>query len=310
VHDLELEVVHSWFLAQRNYPDRFAQVFRKSIDEVLDGQRTRRYDLYIKEGEGRVEKTEKTYLGTKVEIVTRAEFDLGYGRPMDYSIAGVSVDAKFTMGKTWTIPKEAMGHICLLMRADDRTSLYQVGLLRISNEVLNIGLNGDGKRTVTAASRGGIRWIVEHGKFPHNFLLNLKKRSPAKIQAIFNASDGYRGSGNGGQLRINELFRQVPGELVDRTTALTVATQHDGPKRVRDARVLLKSEGYVILGHLKPDPRIAADLGLPVPEKGSWVSAKLALAAGDDGRRSTVINGVRYALWREGDVHIEAPEIG
>lgn len=307
--DTELEAVHVWFLNQKNLENRFGEVFRKSIDEVLDGQRTGRYDLYILQGEGRVEKTEKTYLGTKVEIVARAEFDLGYGDPMDYSIDGTNVDAKFTIGTNWAIPKEALGHICLLMQADDRKGTFRVGLLRTTMEVLNLGLNGDGKRTVSAVGRSRIRWIIQNGQIPRNFLLAMKKERPDKLDSIWHASDDYRGSGNGGQSRVNELFRQVPGELVDRNTVVTVAMQHDGLKRARDAREHLRSDGYIILGHLKPYPQIARDLDLPVPQKGSFVSAKLTMVPEGTERSSTIINGVRYGLWRSGDPHLEAPLI-
>jgi hypothetical protein len=307
--DAELEAVYAWFLAQKNLTERFGQVFRKSIDEVLDGQRTGRYDLYILEGEGRVEKTEKTYLGTKVEIVARAEFDLGFGDPMDYLIDDINVDAKFTMGTNWAIPKEALGHICLLMQANDREAYFRVGLLRTTMDTLNLGLNGDGKRTVSAAGRSKIRWIIHEGQLPKNLLLALKKESPEKLDAIWRASDDYRGSGNGGQARINELFRQTPEVLVDRTTVVTVAMQHDGLKRARDARDDLRSDGYIIIGHLKPYPQIARDLGLPVPPKGSFVSAKLTAVQDGDGRRSTIINGVKYGLWRVGDQPVEAPLI-
>ncbi|MET9711618.1 NaeI family type II restriction endonuclease [Nocardiopsis alba] len=308
-HDAGIDSVHTWFINQKGYIERFAQVFRKSIDEVLDGQRTGRYDLYIQKGEGRVEKTEKTYLGTKVEIVARAEFDLGYGHPMDYNIDGHQVDAKFTIGSTWTIPREAMGHICLLMRANDQQGTFQVGIIRISEDNLNSGLNGDKKRTISAAARGKVKWIVERGELPENILLNLKKSYPKKVKSIFRASEGYKGGGNGGQLRVNELFRQMLGQLVDRTTVVTVATQHDGPKRARDARKHLRPEGIVVLGHMKPAPQIAKDLGLPVPSNGFWVSAKLARVSDSDLRPTTLINGIRYGLWRDGDTPGEAPII-
>ncbi|MFD8258050.1 NaeI family type II restriction endonuclease [Streptomyces griseoluteus] len=304
--DPELEKVYAWFLDQKNYGPRFSDVIRKSIDEVLDGQRTGRYDLY-KEGKGRVEKTEKTYLGTKVEIVARDEFDLGYGEHMDYSVSGIDVDAKWTIGKTWTIPKEAMGHICLVMHADDRTRHFEVGLVRITQELLNMGENGDGKRTISAPQKNRIRWIVERGDLPKNFLLALAREDPEKLAEIFAASDGYKGSGNGGQRRVNVLFESVPGELVDRTTVVTVARQDDGPKRVRDARKHLRPKGFVILGHLSPHPLIAADLQLPIPGKGSWVSARLAPVADGDNRPSTDIGGHRYGLWREGDPCTVAP---
>ncbi|WP_433699177.1 NaeI family type II restriction endonuclease [Nocardiopsis sp. CA-288880] len=308
-HDAGIEDVYNWFLDQKNYKERFAQVFRKSIDEVLDGQRTGRYDLYIKKGEGRVEKTEKTYLGTKVEIVARVEFDLGYGHTMDYSINDHQVDAKFTMGSTWTIPKEAMGHICLLMRANDQNGTFQVGLIRISEENLNSGRNGDKKRTVSAAARREIKWIIENGDLPENLLLNLKREDPKKVESIFRASEGYKGSGNGGQLRTNELFRQMTGRLVDRTTVLTVATQHDGPKRARDARNHLRPEGIIVLGHRKPAPKIAKDLNLPIPKNGFWVSARIARVSEDDSRPTTMIDGIRYGIWKNGDEPNEAPVI-
>ncbi|MER8031805.1 NaeI family type II restriction endonuclease [Streptomyces bauhiniae] len=307
--DPDLEKVRKWFLNQKDCGQRFGAVIRKSMDEVLDGQRTGRYDLY-RTGKGRVEKTEKTYLGTKVEIVARDEFDLGYGESMDYSISGIEVDAKWTIGKTWTIPKEAMGHICLVMRGDDRTGRFGVGLVRITQELLNLGENGDRKRTISAAQKKQICWIVEDGSLPDNLLLSLERRNPKKLSSIFEGSAGFGGSRNGGQRRVSALFKSFPGELVDRTTVVTVARQEDGPKRVRDARKALWSDGYVILGHLKPHLRIAMDLGLPVPRKGSWVSARLALIAEDDSRPSTVIDGRRYGIWREGDACTPAPVVG
>lgn len=309
-HDLELEEIAFWFSTQRNLDNRFAQVFRRSIDEVLDGQRTGRYDLYVAEGIGRVEKTEKTYLGTKVEIVARAEFDLGHGDPMDYMINGVNVDAKFTMGNNWAIPKEAVGHICLLMTANDNTGIFRVGLLRTTEAVLNAGANGDGKRGISLEGKSKIRWLVQNGKLPKNFLLELKKKEPHILNKIWQHKSSTQNiSGSGGQPRVNELFRLLPGELIDRTTVITVAMQHDGPKRVRDARIHLRPEGFIILGHLKPAPQIAEDLGLPVPSKGSWVSARLALVPEQNGRRTTLIDGVRYGLWQEGDTPIAAPLI-
>lgn len=308
-YDEAMEEILHWFHKQSRCQERFGQVFRKAIDEVLDGQRTGRFDLYSKKRGSEVEKTEKTYLGTKIEIVTRAEFNIQHGDSLDYEISGHQVDAKFTIGNTWTIPKEAMGQVCLLMRANDRQGTYQVGLLRITETTLNKGKNGDQKRSVSASARDKIRWIVKEGKLPKNLLLHLQKESPEKVNKIFQASDKYRGGGNGGQLRVNELFRQATGLLVDRTTLITVATQHDGPKRARDARKHLRREGIVVLGHMKPSPRIAKELRLPVPKNGFWVSAKLALISGSDTRPSTIINGLRYGLWKEGDTSSDAPDI-
>ncbi len=53
--------------------ERFGHAIRQSFDEVFDGQRTGRYAL------AQLSKVEKTYIGTKVEIVVQAEFGLERG---------------------------------------------------------------------------------------------------------------------------------------------------------------------------------------------------------------------------------------
>ncbi|MFI1307631.1 NaeI family type II restriction endonuclease [Streptomyces sioyaensis] len=302
--------VAAWFRGNSDMEKHFASLLRQSIDEVLDGQRTGRFDVK------KLDKTEKTYLGTKVEIVARAAFGLGYGRAMDYDIAGHDVDAKFTSERTWTIPKEAMGHLCLVMSANDHRGRFEVGLIRIADNVLRAGYNQDKKRGISAQGRQAIHWLVSNGVLPANVLLSLRDEDR---KAIFRASDGYRGGGNGGQLRINELFRRVAfhrtpegpggGRMVDRTTTLTVASQQDSPKRVRDARLPqhLGREGIIILGHQGRHPEIARNLGLPLPDKGSWVSARLASAAEGNADPVVQLDGRRYVLARESDVPAPAP---
>ncbi|MFF7181706.1 NaeI family type II restriction endonuclease [Streptomyces sp. NPDC008121] len=270
---------------------------RQAIDEVLDGQRTGRFDV------DDLEKTEKTYLGTKVEIIIRSALGLKKGPRMDYLIQGREVDSKFTIGKYWTIPREADGHICLLTSADDHDSVFRVGIVRINNSILNLGENRDGKRTLSAAGRQAVRWLVPEGKLPTNILMGLPEQDRV---AIFAASDGYRGHGNGGQLRTNELFRRVQRKAVDRNTVLTVARQDDSPKRVRDARKKLRLEGIIILGHQSSHPRIARDLHLTVPEKGSWIAAKVTKVTSSCDRPKTEIDGELYAIAVTGET-AEAP---
>ncbi|MBK8006821.1 MAG: hypothetical protein IPK12_23875 [Gemmatimonadetes bacterium] len=49
-------------------------IVRQAIDEVVDGPRTGRWDI------DQLTKTEKTYIGTKVEIIVRNELDLDAGQ--------------------------------------------------------------------------------------------------------------------------------------------------------------------------------------------------------------------------------------
>lgn len=105
---------------------RFAAVLRDTIDQLLNGEATGRYAWE------QLFKTEKTHAGTLVEINLQREFTFDDGadvgshgqHPMDYKILGVDVDCKFSQDfGGWMIPPEAMGHLCLLVWAEDRKSV-------------------------------------------------------------------------------------------------------------------------------------------------------------------------------------------
>jgi hypothetical protein len=279
--DDDLARVAEWFRSRLDMEATFAQALRRAIDEVLDGTRTRRYDVET------LAKTEKTYVGTKVEIVCQAAFGLPRGISMDYSVDGVEVDAKFTLSKPLgqSIPREAVGHICLLLHADDRQSRFTVGLLRISEDLLNPGRNQDGKRTLASAAAHRVVWLVRDGRLPDNFLLSLDPMVRDRVLAA---------AARSGQAAVDELFKQLQGRLIKRDVILAITSQSDGPKRVRDARLQLRSDGILILGHQEGHPAIAQALGLPVPDKGSWISVRVVPC--DDGRPYVVIHGVRYAV--------------
>ncbi|MGW0892854.1 NaeI family type II restriction endonuclease [Saccharopolyspora sp. NPDC002578] len=292
-HDSELNEVVEWFRAHVDLEAKFGSVFRQSIDEVLDGQRTGRYDIDC------LTKTEKTYLGTKVEIVTKATFELEPGAEMDYRIEGHEVDAKFSLTSQWQIPSEAMGQLCLLMSANERQQTFEAGVLRITDDVLNNGRNKDQKATISSAAKKKIVWLCHGSPLPPNILLLLPTDLTARIVKQ-----------TSGQRRINELFRVEQGRVIDRNTALTVTMQADGLKRCRDARSQLRDEGIVVLGHQNESPKIARDLGLPVPEKGTFVSARLVPVPADTiGRKTTCINGVHYAFAQPHEPASPAPAI-
>lgn len=293
--DQGIQEVEKWFRQRSGLEERFAEVFRQSIDEVLDGQRTGRYDV------NHLAKTEKTYLGTKVEIVCQDAFGIERGRHMDYSISGHEVDAKFSIEKAYTqsIPREAVGQICLLLHADDHRQKFTVGLLRITPDVLSPGKgNQDGKRTILASARKRIRWLIADGTLPENLLLNLSSEVRDSI---------FRGAASR-QQRVNQLFRLVQGRIIRRETVLAVAQQDDGPKRARDARIQLRGDGILVLGHQEAHPRIAQDLELPVPRKGEWVSIRIIpRPAGGHGGPETVINGDSYVRAQPSDPIWPAP---
>ncbi len=273
--------------------NRFASSLRQAFDEVLDGQRTGRYDIAL------LDKNEKTYLGTKVEIVVRAAFELPQGDRMDYKIAGHDVDAKWSIHSSWSIPREAMGHICLLMSASDRKQTFDIGIVRIRRELLNVGENQDGKKTLSKDGRGQVVWLFRSAPLPANLLLSLPADTTTKIFAA-----------GSGQQRIIELLRQVRGVLIDRNTAITVGQQLDGMKRCRDARRVLSREGIAVLGHQNDSPKIAQALNLPVPTKGSLISVRLARVPENTADRPTaVIAGQRFAVADNDEPTIPLPPI-
>lgn len=105
----------------------FARVIRDTIDQLYDGQRTGRYkwdQLY---------KTEKTHCGTLVEINLQRQFAFKDGKGLDYEIAGVDVDCKYSQRLGgWMIPPEAQGHVCMLVWAEDSSHpKWSLGLVRI-----------------------------------------------------------------------------------------------------------------------------------------------------------------------------------
>lgn len=286
--DPELDDVVSWFRSRPSVEQDFGTAIRQALDEVYDGQRTGRYRI------DQLSKVEKTYIGTKVEIIVADVFGLPRGRRMDYLIAGHEVDAKWSMrAGGWMIPREAVGELCLCMTADDERSTFSVGIVRADQQALRPTSNQDKKRYLTDAAVGSIAWIVRDGPLPENLLLHLDPRTREQILAV----------GASGQQRVNELFRHVRERVVRREVVLTVARQHDGPKRVRDARAHCREDGIVVLGHQNEHPRIARELGLEAPPKGSWISVRLV--PDEDG--DVEIDGRRWRLASSEDPFVPGP---
>lgn len=264
--DAQLELVYQWWFQRTRADSQIGDLLRRAFDEVLDGQRTGRW-MYED-----LSSTEKSYVGTKVEILLRECFDIPRGpspKRLDFEIGGIGVDCKYTQDRSWMIPTEAVNELCLLITASDATSTFSLGLLRCHELYLGAP-NRDQKRGILSVGREAVTWLWRDAAIPPNLLRRLPTPT---IEAIFT----QLGRGNG-QARVNELFRRVHGQIVRREVTLTVAQQDDGMKRARDARRHLRPEGIVILGHHREHSRIARDLGLPIPQKGELVAIRLVPA--------------------------------
>lgn len=300
--DVELELVRAELYRLDPDGQRFANVLRMTYDQLYDGQRTGRWNY------DQLHKTEKTHMGTLVEINLHREFGFADGDETDYRIAGIQVDCKFsgTQGE-WMFPPESWNHICLVVWASDQKSAWSAGLIRVDGNKLTAA-NRDNKRRLKVEGRSAVvRLWPDRGALPENLLLHMP---PDARDRVFSAT-AKRGNQHG-QARVNQLFRELQGVLVSRTVIATVAQQDDFMKRVRGdggARTYLRPEGILVLGHQDNDPAVARDLGLPVPSKGQVVAARVVPAFGGDARPAAEIEGQRWVVATPADPVCEAPVV-
>jgi Restriction endonuclease NaeI len=225
----------------------FADAVRQSIDEVLDGARTGRWSF------NELEKTEKTYIGTKVEIVVRTLLGLERGPVLDLEIEGLPVDIKWAMNSSWQIPREAIGQICLCIGGLRKLTQFQVGVVRCNEDRLNLGKNQDKKTTLSAAGREAMRLLVPPTPLSGNFVdeMDPKVRAKAVAQPTI-------------QARVKSLFTQLPYTPIPRSAVTTIArTTGDPVRRTRaDKHTADPLGGMQVLSTKYGNPVIEA-LGRP-----------------------------------------------
>lgn len=315
-----------WFHNQPEARERFRWALRDSLDELLDGQRTGRWAYQ------HLTKTEKTYLGTAVEVNLTKDFDIDNGSDLDWSIAGLDIDCKFSKDLGgWEIPMEMYlcpdhgersgraNHAAVLTWMNDDTGQWAAGIVRITDEHLRWkqerdangdrirAYNRDNKRKLFHGAKSEVYWLWGglQTDLPTNLLLHL---DPKARERILTASLPRRASS--GQQRLNQLFREVEVQdrIVGRQTVLTVGQQDDSPKRARDARIHLRPEGIVVLGHQGSHTLVARALELPVPVKGEWISTHLVPVSSDDVRpKFSLDDGQFWARAREDERLNPAP---
>jgi len=222
------------------------EVLKESFDTVINGPKTGRWDI------DSLEKTEKTYIGTRVEIMFRSALDIERGQLLDYKIGEYEVDMKFSLSENWMIPREAFGHICIVCSASPKNGRYSLGVVRADEAILSKSENRDKKKHITASGKKNIQWAVKEGLLPLTMIYRLDHNTRARIFRF-----------GSGQQRVNELFRLVRNQVIDRHTIEIVAQQKDSLKRVRangGARETLLQEGIVILSG-KYDKMALASVG-------------------------------------------------
>ena len=240
--------------------DTFGRAIRQSIDEVLDGPRTGRW------GFEQLEKTEKTYVGTKLEIVLRTALGLERGPRLDLEIDGIDVDVKWAKASGWQIPREAVDQLCLCVGGRKNVSRFQVGIVRCSEANLNPGRNRDQKRTVSAVGRAAMRMLIVDAAIPSNFVADMDP----ELRSLVMGEPSIQG-------RVTRLFKEAPYRPIPRGAVQTIAkTTGDAMRRVRaDAGVEDVLDGMRILSASYANKAVEA-LGYPKLEPDHFMSVAQA----------------------------------
>lgn len=313
----ELKPFVDWFESETESRERFRWALRDGLDELLDGQRTGRWAYQ------HLSPTEKAHLGTVIEINLTKEFDLRAGSVLDWQIAGLEIDCKYSQRLgNWEIPMEMYrcnahedrqgksDYPALLTWFNDDTSQWAAGLITVTDERLRwmndktTGnrrrvYNGDRKRRLADNSAQDVFWLWggRQKDLPRNLLLHMPDDARSRVLSCPSS----------GQERVNQLFRELQGQIVGRQTILTVAQQDDAPKRARDARPHLRPEGLLVLGHEPAHARVATDLGLQAPAKGEWISVRVRPASDSNNAPHTTLEGRRWVKAQPGEPAVMAP---
>jgi len=240
------------------------ELLRDCIDGVIKTPQTGRR-LYAE-----LQNSEKTYIGTCVEIDLRDRLKFHRGSQLDLDIAGTEVDVKFSAGISWMIPPEAMGRPCVIISADDTKGLCCFGLFIARLEYLNAS-NRDQKRSPSKFGRSNIRWLFKDEPYPMNFWQTVSKETTARIA-----------SGRSGNERIVTLFREVVDRPISRKIVEDVAAQRDFMRRLRGdggggtRDVLARDRVVLLCGTWANDQRLIRELNLPAVSRSEFMSHQVA----------------------------------
>lgn len=239
--------------------DTFPAMLRQCIDDVIMTPKTGRRSYE------ELEKTEKTYIGTRVEIELIALLGLPRAGHLDTQVCGVDVDIKNTMGSNWMIPTEAVDKPCILVAADEARARCYLGIIVARPDYLSAGQNKDAKRSISAEGFAHIHWLLCNHPYPANFWRTQPETIVAKIF-----------SGKSGNARMVELFRCVQGQIIERDVVEAVAQQKDFMRRIRSdkgrgTRDILEHEGIVLLSG-QYDSQLIRALNLPPCPQSAFIS--------------------------------------
>jgi len=247
----------------------FTEAIRASIDYVLDGARTSRFDLLSP----KVHPGERASVGAKLEYEVQRVFGWKKAKPLDILLGGVPVDLKATVGDNWAIPSEAHCRLCLCTQIQLKNQRHRTWLVRAHTAWLYRGKgNKDGKRGLAVQARE--EWAVplyDWAPLPVNPLVNLSEDQADEVLA----------DKPGQQARLRMMFSYLPDTVIPRSVITTVCAGNEDPlRRVRAIRERMqKEQGLLLLcGKWPLERKLAARYGFDLGNS-SWVAVSPAKRA-------------------------------
>lgn len=224
----------------------FPLAVREVIDSIVDPVRTGRTEFE------ELVNVEKTFIGLRLEHVLRDMIDAPSGL-RDLVIDGMDVDVKNTVRTTWTIPPETYRdeEPCILVRSNEAKLLCWLGVIFARDAYLTPGKNRDAKRSISAAGRKNVLWLLEAVPYPKTYWEGVDTERFRELRRTV----------KGGTKRAAAFFRDHVGVRVHRSVVRALLhDQHDYMKRLRGnggARDLLKVEGIALLTGTYDAPLLA-----------------------------------------------------
>ena len=192
----------------------FGGVIRRAIDEVLSlGEK--RFSIE------QLDSPEKTYIGTRVEMLVRDALDVGRGAHADALIAEHEVDIKWSKSSSWMIGPENLGTVCLGIGTTKDNTKFSVGLFVPHRDLIRPGSNRDQKLSLSSEFYDKrVEWMVMRAETPANFFAALAPEIRDDILSRPSAQQRLQ--------RLAELVHDTP---VPRSAIVFAALNKNDPMR-------------------------------------------------------------------------------
>lgn len=244
---------------QKNLEEGYPVRVLEAVEFLLDPVRTGRTSI------AELDKTEKTFIGLKIEHFVRDFFDVPKDI-RDLKIGKYDVDVKHTVGSNWMIPPESsrVSGPCLLIITNEKQRTCSMGLILARPEYLTKG-NRDQKGSISAAGKANILWLIREASWPRDRWAGIDMKRFRELRKM-----------SGGTKRMAQFFRENLRKPIHRIVVQALLfDQKDFMKRVRGnggARDALRSEGISVLSGAY-DKAVITSLSLPMLAQDEFIAS-------------------------------------